>query len=178
MPRKAKTEERVNAALIADFSVPGFVTRALAQLAVPARTWLVSDDLRLLPDMPAARRISFVEVGMDHAPLDPEEVFVRLRQELDGAKGLALLVVDMGWVVGNMQGVTGLENWGGVADRLSAHFDLPVVSLYNQDLTIEEQIQAALRAHRQARHHHHFIAFGKVLPRQERVIDHVQELLR
>ena len=149
MPRKPKAEERTNAALIADFAVPGFVTKALGQMATPAKIWLVSDDLRLLPDMPAARRISFAEVGLDHAPMDPEEVFVRLRQELDTAKGIAALVVDMGWVVGNMQGVTGLENWGGVADRLAAHFALPVVSLYNQDLTIEEQIQAALRAHRQ-----------------------------
>ena len=87
--------------------------------------------------------------GVPHALGGNKAVLLGLRQELDGAKGLALLVVDMGWVVGNMQGVTGLENWGGVADRLSAHFDLPVVSLYNQDLTIEEQIQAALRAHRQ-----------------------------
>ena len=112
MPRKAKTEERINAALIADFAVPGFVTKALAKLATPARTWLVSDDLRLLPDMPAARRISFAEVGLDHAPMDPEEVFVRLRQELDTAKGLGVLAVDMGWLIGNMQGVTGLEKLG------------------------------------------------------------------
>lgn len=109
MPRKPKAEERTNAALIADFAVPGFVTKALGQMATPAKIWLVSDDLRLLPDMPAARRISFAEVGLDHAPMDPEEVFVRLRQELDTAKGIAALVVDMGWVVGNMQGVTGLE---------------------------------------------------------------------
>lgn len=149
MARKPKPDERINAALIADFAVAGFVGKALALMASPGKTWLVSDDLRLLPDMPAARRISFDQAGLDHSPMDPEEAFVRLRQELEKARGIATLVVDMGWVVGNLQGVTGLENWGGVADRLAAHFDLPVISLYNQDLTIEEQIQAALRAHRQ-----------------------------
>lgn len=149
MARRVKTEERINAALIADFAVTGFVAKALATVAAPAKTWLVSDDLRLMPEMPAARRINYDQAGLDHSPMDPEEAFGRLRQTLVNVTGISALVVDMGWVVGNLQGATGLENWGGVADRLSAHFDLPVISLYNQDITIEEQIQAALRAHRQ-----------------------------
>jgi DNA-binding SARP family transcriptional activator len=54
--------------------------------------------------------------------------------------------------VGNLHGVTGIEAWGGLADRLAVETGLPVISLYDQDLVIEEQMQAALRAHR------HFLA--------------------
>lgn len=149
MPRRPKTEERINAALIADFATPGFVAKALATVAAPTKQWLVSDDPRLLPDIPATRRISFDSAALNATPMDPEAAFVHLRHCVSEAGTIAALVVDMGWVIGHLQGVTGLETWGGVADRLAAHFDLPVVSLYNQDLTIEEQIQAALRAHRQ-----------------------------
>ena len=59
------------------------------------------------------------------------------------------LVVDMGWAVANLQGAASLETWGAVADRLARTFGRPVVSIYNQDLTIEEQMQAAFRAHGQ-----------------------------
>lgn len=149
MPRKLKTDERLNTALIADFATPGFVTKALATVAAHSKQWLVSDDPKMLPDIPAARRISFDRAALNVTPMDPEAAFVHLRQCLTEAPNAAALVVDMSWVIGHLQGVTGLENWGGVADRLAAHFDLPIVSLYNQDLTIEEQIQAALRAHRQ-----------------------------
>lgn len=149
MPRKPKVEERINAALIADFATPGFVAKALSVVGTPNRLWLVSDDPKMLTEIPASRRIGFDRAALNVTPMDPEAAFVHLRQCLTEASHVAALVVDMGWVIGHLQGVTGLESWGGVADRLAAHFDLPVVSLYNQDLTIEEQIQAALRAHRQ-----------------------------
>jgi hypothetical protein len=114
-----------------------------------SRLWLVSDDARLLSQIPANRRLGFDRAALQVMPMDPEATFVQLRQCMAEAEGLGALVVDMGWITGHLQGVTGLESWGGVADRLAAEFGLPIVSLYNQDLTIEEQLQTALRAHRQ-----------------------------
>ena len=55
----------------------------------------------------------------------------------------------MNWAAANLQGAASLESWGAVADRLACQLGWPVVSIYNQDLTIEEQMQAAFRAHRQ-----------------------------
>ena len=112
-----------------------------------AQAILLTDDPELLPLIPADRRLPFEETALDHSPVDPEEVFARLRPKLaDCAGGL---VVDMGWAVANLQGATSLESWGAVADRLARTLGRPVVSIYNQDLTIEEQMQAAFRAHRQ-----------------------------
>lgn len=139
----------VNAALIADLSEAGFVTSALAATIAAKTTCVVTDDPQFLLKSPSRLRLSFGQVALESVPMDPEEVFVRLRQHLSERAPVSGLVVDMGWIVGNLQGVTGMESWGGVADRLAESFGIPVVSLYNQDLTIEEQMQAALRAHRQ-----------------------------
>lgn len=149
MARRASPNERTNAALIADLAAPGFVSKALGKICAMSRLWLVSDDARLLSQIPANRRLGFDRAALQVMPMDPEATFVQLRQCMAEAEGLGALVVDMGWITGHLQGVTGLESWGGVADRLAAEFGLPIVSLYNQDLTIEEQLQTALRAHRQ-----------------------------
>ena len=147
-PRSGRTEH-LNAALIADMAAPDFVVKALGKVTALSKLWLVSDDPRLLTQIPASRRIGLERAGLLVMPLDPEATFVHLRQYLAETAGLGALMVDMGWITGHLQGVTGLESWGGVADRLAAEFGRPIISLYNQDLTIEEQLQAALRAHRQ-----------------------------
>jgi DNA-binding SARP family transcriptional activator len=138
-----------NAALIGDFSMPGFVADAIAGRMQLGAACLVADDPDILPDIPLDLRLGFDQAALDRAPIDAEEVLVRLRQILGNRPRAAGLVVHMGWVVGNLHGVTGIETWGGLADRLAQDLGLPVISVYDQDLVIEEQMQAALRAHRQ-----------------------------
>lgn len=137
----------VNAALFYDTEDMAFVERSIARALDLSRAVLLTDDPDLLPDVPKASRLPFEDTALDHSPLDPEEVYARLRPRLEGAAGG--LVVDMGWAVANLQGAASLETWGLVADRLARSLGRPVVSLYNQDLTIEEQMQAAFRAHSQ-----------------------------
>ena len=137
----------INAALFYDTEDDAFLTASIGRVMDLAQTVLLTDDPALLPDIPSYRRLPVEDTALDHAPVDPEEVFVRLRPRL--AAGTGGLVVDMGWAVANLQGVASLESWGGVAERLARVLGLPVVSIYNQDLTIEEQMQAAFRAHRQ-----------------------------
>jgi DNA-binding SARP family transcriptional activator len=144
-----KQQMIVNAALVGDFSQPEFVDAALARAIAAGSACVVTDDPNTLPQTPDRLRRGFDQVALDSVPMDPEEVFVRMRQHIAESAPVSGLIVDMGWIVGNLQGVTGMESWGGVADRLAESFGIPVVSLYNQDLTIEEQLQAALRAHRQ-----------------------------
>ena len=135
----------VNAALFYDIDDAAFVTTSLARVLDLTQAVLVTDDAGLLPGVPHTR-LTFSGAALDQAPIDPEDVLARLRPLMQGEAGL---VVDMGWAVANTQGATSLESWGAVADRLAREIGLPVVSIYNQDLTIEEQMQAAFRAHRQ-----------------------------
>jgi DNA-binding SARP family transcriptional activator len=138
-----------NAALIGDFALPGFVVQAIAARIEPRRACLIADDAAVLPDIAADLRVSFDQAALDRAPIDAEEVLARLRQALAARPQALGLVVDMGWAVGKLHGVTGIETWGGLADRLAQDTGLPVISVYDQDLVIEEMMQAALRAHRQ-----------------------------
>ena len=112
----------MNAALIADLATPSFVIKALGKAAAMSKMWLVSDDPRLLTQIPASRRLGLARAGLLTMPLDPEATFVHLRQCLAETQGMGALVVDMSWINGHLQGVTGLETWGGVADRLAAEF--------------------------------------------------------
>lgn len=137
----------INTALFYDTKDVAFLTAALACVMDPARAVLLTDDPALLPLIPAERRLPFEVTALDRAPVDPEEVIARLRPPL--AENAGGLVVDMGWAVAHLQGATSLETWGSVAERLARDLGQPVVSIYNQDLTIEEQMQAAFRAHRQ-----------------------------
>jgi DNA-binding SARP family transcriptional activator len=137
----------INAAVFYDTEDMAFVTAALERVLDLSDALLLTDDAELLPAIPASRRVPFDETALDHSPLDPEEVFARLRPRLAEAAGG--LVVDMGWAVANLQGSASLESWGAVADRLGQSHGRPVISIYNQDLTIEEQMQASFRAHRQ-----------------------------
>ncbi len=138
-----------NAALIADFGDSAYLQAALdGRLSLEAAV-LVSDDSSFAKGKGGVQRLGYHDIGLDFVPLDREQVFAQLRGVLAQVQGVAGLVVDMSWVVASSQGVTGTENWGAVADRLAEEFGMPVISVYNQDITIEEQMQAALRAHRQ-----------------------------
>lgn len=137
----------INAAVYYDTEDVAFVTASLDCVLNVEAAMLLSDDPELLPLIPTDRRIPFDETALNHSPVDPEEVFARLRPKLLNNTGG--LVVDMGWAVSNLQGASSLESWGAVADRLARDVGRPVVSIYNQDLTIEEQMQASFRAHRQ-----------------------------
>lgn len=137
----------LNAALFYDTDDTGFLMASLSCVMDIGAAVLLTDDPAVLPAIAADRRAAFDDTALDHAPLDPEEVFARLRPRLAEARGG--LVVDMTWAVAHLQGATSLESWGAVADRLALALGRPIVSIYNQDLTVEEQMQAAFRAHRQ-----------------------------
>ncbi len=136
----------VNAAILYDPQDPSFLQAALTAASWGLSACLVTDRPDLLPEVDPSRRIRFDEVALDASPVDPEEALARLRGRLppDGA-----VLVDMGWLVETIQGTTGLWAWGNVADRLAQSLGRPVLSLYDQTLTIEEQLQAAFHAHRQ-----------------------------
>lgn len=141
-----KPVEPVNAAILYDPRDPHFLETALKAVSWLNSACLVTDQPALLASVPSKHRIRFDEVALDASPVDPEEAFARLRGRLP-ATGAVL--VEMGWLVETIQGTTGLWAWGNVADRLAQALGRPVLSLYDQTLTVEEQLQAAFHAHRQ-----------------------------
>lgn len=130
-------DEVQNAALIGDFATPDFVARSITCRLALTSACLVADDPEILPEIGAEHRLCFDQTALDRAPVDVEEVLARLRQILSARPGAAGLVVHMGWVVGKLRGVTGVESWGGLADRLAKEVGLPVISVHDQDLVIE-----------------------------------------
>jgi hypothetical protein len=92
----AVDEKVENAALIGDFSLPGFVAEAIASQLPLAAACLVTGDPDILPDIPPDLRLGFDQAALDRAPIDAEEVLVRLRQILAARPNAAGLVVHMG----------------------------------------------------------------------------------
>ena len=136
----------VNAALFSDGSTPDFANDSLAGQQLSAAS-ILSDDPNFLEKL-LQPRLGIATAALDHMPIDGEEVYAKLRHHLVEAYATGL-IIDMRWVVGNLQGLLGIQTWGGVADRLARDLGIKIISIYDQDLTIEEQMQAALRAHRQ-----------------------------
>lgn len=139
----------VNAAMFCDFADAGFLAAALAPYVHGQGPALVSDDAKLLPAIPGDRRLPIDDLFLDRVPTDPEDVLAALRLRLAAIKGLSAVVVDMSWGLPTVHGASSYELWGSVADRLAAEIGVPVLSFYNTDQMIEDQLQAAFRAHRQ-----------------------------
>ena len=138
----------VHAALFGDLGDATSLLAALSRVMDPSRALLLSDTADLLPDLALGRRAPLAEAGLDASPIDPESVLARLARKL-ADRTASGLIVDMDWAIGHAQGAADLEAWGAVAEQLAQDPGLPVVSLYDRELTIEEQLQAAFRAHRQ-----------------------------
>ena len=139
----------VNAAMFCDFADAGFLAAALVPYVHGQGPALVSDDAKLLPAIPGDRRLPIDDLFLDRVPTDPEDVLAALRLWLAAIKGLSAVVVDMSWGLSTVHGASSYELWGSVADRLAAEIGVPVLSFYNTDQMIEDQLQAAFRAHRQ-----------------------------
>ncbi len=136
-----------NAALFGDLAEAHFLEASVRRLGRTGPFWLISDNPDIMPWVPPSSRVGFAAVLLDGSALVADEVCNRLRPHLAG--GPAALLVDMRWALLSTQGVSELDVWGAVAERLARETGVPVVSLYHRDMTIEEQMQAAFRAHRQ-----------------------------
>lgn len=135
----------IHAALFGTLADGTGLRAALAHALDPDRAAVVTDDAGLLPDLP---RLTSAGAGFDRSPLDPEETAARLISWLAQVRPSGL-IVDTRWTIGQAQGAADLESWGAVAERLADETGLPIVSLCDRDLVIEEHLQAAFRSHRQ-----------------------------
>ncbi len=145
--RRRNSALPVNAALFGMREDQRFLTRAVGVAVTHSKALVVSSDGDFLAAVPAARRMSFAEAGLDCAFIESDVVLLKLKQHLGAT--VTGLIIDMQWAIANVEAVTSLERWGMIADTLAQNWMKPVISIYDQDLVIEEQMQAAFRAHRQ-----------------------------
>jgi DNA-binding SARP family transcriptional activator len=140
-PQK-KSSAAANAALFYLRDQVGFLNDAISKALKLSKATVISDDAGFLSN---SQRMSFAGVALDRVLIDQDEVFTKLK----GNHKSSGIIVDMRWAVSTAEALRNLELWGGLAERLSAELMLPVISVYDQDLMIEEQMQAAFRVHSQ-----------------------------
>ncbi len=138
-----------NAALFAQMSDATFLIDTLTGLLTARPTVFFTDEATLLDTLPFAERHPLSAAELDVFPFDPQRVLQAVRLFLQTAGHPVNLVVDMSWAVEAIHGGSALERWGDIAAQLSDAYDTGLVSLYNRELLIENQMQAALTAHRQ-----------------------------
>ncbi len=134
-----RRHDGVNAALVCDLGQEAFVSAALAAFD---GALLVTDDPGLLAGF---ERIGFAQACLDTAPTDTDRVAEALRPHLRAGRAL---VLDMGWALDPAMGAGAFDAWGALSERLAAEGGR-IVSLYDRSMLIEDQLQAAVRAHAQ-----------------------------
>lgn len=139
----------LDAALFAQLAAPDFMAQAVSKIAVSAGFLLITDNAALLGEFDHAERSPLARFGLDAPSFDPHVTLDMMRGFLAGRGDAQLVVVDMSWAVVAIHGGGALETWGAITEQLSTEFGIGFVSLYNRDVLIENQMQAALRAHRQ-----------------------------
>lgn len=138
----------VNAAAFEDPRTHPLLPEALSHLPVSGRLIVVSDNIRFLARAPAELRLSWAELGLDREDIVADDLIAALRPWLrDGTA--QTLIVDMSWIANRVQGQSGIESWGQIAERLVGELDLSVISRFHRELLTEDQVHAALVAHRQ-----------------------------
>ncbi len=138
----------VNAALFCDFDNTAFIETALSPFLERPGCFVVTDSPSLLPKVPANRRLAVQLIALDTDTLDSEAVLAHLKAQLARSEGLTSLLVDMTWVNSSLHGARSIETWGASVEKIAHDFGVAVISLYNQEVMVEDLLQAAFRVHR------------------------------
>lgn len=96
--------------------------------------------------------LGFGPAGFLESPLSFKTVLKRVEDWVAATasgidNGSKALVVDMSWALATNSAAANFETWVEIADTLSEVAGMPVISLYNRRLMIDEQLLAALRGH-------------------------------
>ncbi len=137
----------INAAVFNMRDQPRFLYDAASHCLKMSRAYFVTDHPTLLPEIAEEKRISFAAASFDRVLIEYEDVLAKLK--LKAPHKVSGIVVDMRWAISNFEPLRRLEQWGSVATKLSHEFRVPVISVYDRDLMIEEHTQTAFRVHSQ-----------------------------
>jgi hypothetical protein len=136
------------------------LVKAIARSNTASRLLLVSDGLSGV--LAAGKAIGVTAPDVDCLPLgeagflqDPvsfRAVMRRLSENFDAfvarsGKDGACLVVDMSWALASHTAAANFQDWMAVAEALVERLGVPVISVYNRKLLIDEQLLSALHGH-------------------------------
>lgn len=138
-----------NAALLCAFSDPDGLSAALSPALQGQKAVLITDRESLLTEFALAARLPFAAIGLDHVPVEADDVLDALRSTLTTVPDAGVLIVDMSWSISAALGARSFEGWSHIAERIAARPGIDVISLYDVELLVEDQLQAAFRAHQQ-----------------------------
>jgi two-component SAPR family response regulator len=129
-------------------------------LNAPGRLLLVSDGLSALPPlgktvatrMPQVDCLPLAEAGFLQDPVSFREVLRRLAEHFDAfamqsGNPSTCLIVDMSWALASHTAAANFQDWMAVAEALVERLAVPVISIYNRKLLIDEQLLSALHGH-------------------------------
>ncbi len=138
----------------------GDLVRAIARSNTACRLLLVSDGLSaalatgetMAMHPPEVDCLPLGEAGFLQDPVSFRSVMQHLCRHFDAfvarsGKAGACLVVDMSWALASHTAAANFQDWMAVAEALVERLAVPVISVYNRKLLIDEQLLSALHGH-------------------------------
>jgi DNA-binding SARP family transcriptional activator len=138
----------------------GDLRAAIADSNTGCRLLLVSDGLSSAPATgkntaktpPDVACLPLGEAGFLQDPVSFRAVTRRLSDTFEAfaaksGKAGTCLVVDMAWALASHTAAANFQDWMAVAEALVERLAVPVISVYNRKLLIDEQLLSALHGH-------------------------------
>lgn len=134
-----------NAALIADLSDAEFCAGALKDGAAEGDL-IVSDDPEFLHALAGARK-SYTALNIDLMAFEDQQELSHVSDQLMELESLRRVIFDLRWTLDTPYISPVLQNWGAFVDGLADEVGIEVVSVYDQEIMVEDALLGALTAH-------------------------------
>ncbi|MEZ5752109.1 MAG: BTAD domain-containing putative transcriptional regulator [Paracoccaceae bacterium] len=136
-----------NAALFASFADTAFIDASLSAWQDRGGFFLMSPDASQWPGIDAVR-LPFAASLPDSPEAASDTILADLHRHAAENPGMACLIVDMGWSLNVVWGAAMIERWGSIVENFVQSRQIAVISLYDTETLVEDQLAAAFRSHR------------------------------
>lgn len=136
-----------NAALFCSPAETEFLTQSLSPWLHLRDCYLMTGGDELLPEITGAQRLAFSGDMLDAVDAPSDQLRADIEAALSDVTDLSCLIVDMSWALNAIWGASIVERWGGIAHQFAMDHGVTLVSLYDRETVVEDQIAAAFRAH-------------------------------
>ncbi len=134
-----------NTALIADLSDTDFCVSALKEGSVQGDL-IVSDDPDFLKAL-GRERLGYRTLNMDPMAFGDQQDVSLVSDRLVEMEHLRRVIFDLRWTLEAPYVFPTLQNWGAFVEDLSDEVGIEVVSVYDQEIMVEDTLLGALTAH-------------------------------
>jgi DNA-binding SARP family transcriptional activator len=137
----------LNAALFASLSNSVFLQSSLQQWLQSRGCYLLTNDENLLPQTAFSGRLGYFASLSEMPEVGSDKVLSDLNAHCAKLDDLHCLVVDMRWSLNVAWGGSMVERWGGLCQQFADTHGVAVISLYDRETLVEDQLAAAFRVH-------------------------------